>query len=113
MSGALEGQVSEVRSSSRLTDSASCLVIDEQDMALHLQKMLKQAGQEIPDSKPILELNPEHALVERLGSEEDTERFEMLSLLLFEQALLSEGASLPDPAGFVRRINTLMTSTTG
>jgi molecular chaperone HtpG len=79
-------------------------------MALHLQKMLKQAGQAIPESKPILELNPEHALITRLASEKNAERFGMLSLLLYEQALLSEGGSLPDPAGFVRRINTLMTA---
>jgi molecular chaperone HtpG len=103
-------QVSAVRASQRLTDSASCLVLGEQDMALHLQKMLKQAGQDIPQSKPILELNSSHPLVARLGSETDDERFGMLSLLLYEQALLSEGGSLPDPAGFVRRINTLMTA---
>jgi molecular chaperone HtpG len=106
----LTGQVSAVRSSQRLTDSASCLVLNEHDMALHLQKMLKQAGQAIPESKPILELNPEHALITRLASEKNAERFGMLSLLLYEQALLSEGGSLPDPAGFVRRINTLMTA---
>ncbi len=106
----LTEQVSAVRSSQRLTDSASCLVLNEHDMALHLQKMLKQAGQAIPESKPILELNPEHALIARLASEENAERFGMLSLLLYEQALLSEGGSLPDPAGFVRRINTLMTT---
>jgi molecular chaperone HtpG len=106
----LTGQVSAVRSSHRLTDSASCLVLNEHDMALHLQKMLKQAGQAIPESKPILELNPEHALITRLAAEKNAERFGMLSLLLYEQALLSEGGSLPDPAGFVRRINTLMTA---
>ncbi len=106
----LTGQVSAVRPSQRLTDSASCLVLNEHDMALHLQKMLKQAGQAIPESKPILELNPEHALITRLVAEKNAERFGMLSLLLYEQALLSEGGSLPDPAGFVRRINTLMTT---
>jgi molecular chaperone HtpG len=105
----LTEQVSAVRSSQRLTDSASCLVLNEHDMALHLQKMLKQAGRAIPESKPILELNPAHPLMARLASEGDAERFGMLSLLLYEQALLPEGGSLPDPAGFVRRINTLMT----
>jgi len=103
-------KVSAVRASQRLTDSASCLVLGEQDMALHLQKMLRQAGQDIPQSKPILELNALHPLVERLETETDEDRFGMLSLLLYEQALLSEGGSLPDPAGFVRRINTLMTA---
>jgi molecular chaperone HtpG len=108
--GALPDKVSDVRSSQRLTDSASCLVLNEHDMALHLQKILQQAGQPVPDSKPILELNPAHPLVARLAAETDEARFGMLSLLLFEQALLSEGGSLPDPAGFVRRINTLMTA---
>ncbi len=110
ISAALDQRVSEVRSSHRLTDSASCLVLQEHDMALHLQKMLKQAGQKIPESRPILELNPGHALVTRLAAEGDGETFGMLSLLLYEQALLSEGGTLPDPAGFVRRINSLMTS---
>ena len=109
VSTALAGQVSEVRASHRLTDSASCLVLNEHEMALHLQKMLKQAGQTVPESRPILELNPEHPLVARLEAETNAERFDLLAVLLFEQALLSEGASLPDPAGFVRRINTLMT----
>jgi molecular chaperone HtpG len=106
----LDQRVSEVRGSHRLTDSASCLVLQEHDMALHLQKMLKQAGQKIPDSKPILELNAGHPLVTRLAAEADGETFGMLALLLYEQALLSEGGTLPDPAGFVRRINTLMTA---
>jgi len=110
VAGVLEHRVSEVRPSQRLTDSASCLVLNEHDMALHLQKILQQAGQPVPDSKPILELNPAHPLVERLAAEGDEERFGMLSQLLFEQALLSEGGSLPDPAGFVRRINILMTA---
>jgi len=107
---ALSDRVSDVRPSQRLTESASCLVLNEQDMALHLQKILQQAGQPVPESKPILELNAGHPLVSRLSAEADDERFSMLSLLLYEQALLSEGGSLPDPAGFVRRINTLMTA---
>ncbi len=105
---ALGDKVSEVRSSRRLTDSASCLVLGDQEMALHLQRLLEQAGQDVPDSRPVLELNPAHPLVERLGAEDDGKRFEDLSLVLFEQALLSEGAALEDPAGFVRRVNRLM-----
>jgi molecular chaperone HtpG len=101
-------QVSEVRSSQRLTDSAACLVLDEQEMALHLQQMLRQAGQEVPVSRPALELNPDHLLVQRLAAEFDTERFDALAQLLFEQAMLAEGGVLPDPAGFVRRINTML-----
>ena len=100
--------VSEVRSSQRLTDSASCLVLGEQEMALHLQRLLEQAGQSVPDSRPVLELNPAHPLVKKLQSEEDGNRFTDLALVLFEQALLSEGGSLSDPAGFVSRINALL-----
>ena len=105
---ALGDKVSEVRSSQRLTDSASCLVLGEQEMALHLQRLLEQAGQDVPDTRPVLELNPGHPLVEKLENEHDEQRFADLSLVLFEQALLSEGAALEDPAGFVRRVNALM-----
>jgi len=104
----LADQVSEVRTSQRLTDSASCLVLGEQEMALHLQRLLEQAGQEIPDSRPVLELNASHPLVNLLQAEEGDEAFSDLSLMLYEQALLSEGGSLTDPAGFVRRVNKLM-----
>jgi molecular chaperone HtpG len=101
-------QVSEVRSSQRLTESASCLVLGEQEMALHLQRLLEQAGQPVPDSRPVLELNASHPLVEMLQSEEDDERFNDLAQVLFEQALLSEGGSLTDPAGYVSRVNALL-----
>jgi len=101
-------RVSGVRSSKRLTDSASCLVLGDHDMALHLQRMLQQAGQEVPESKPVLELNPGHPLVARLDAEADKARFDDLALVLYEQALLSEGAVLPDPADFVRRVNDLL-----
>ena len=105
---ALGERVGEVRSSQRLTNSASCLVLGDQEMALHLQRMLEQAGQEVPESKPILELNPDHPLVEKLGGEGEGDRFNDLSLVLFEQALLAEGAVLEDPAGFVKRVNQLL-----
>jgi molecular chaperone HtpG len=101
-------RVSEVRSSQRLTESASCLVLGEQEMALHLQRLLEQAGQSVPGSRPVLELNAGHPLVEMLQSEEEVERFKDLSLVLYEQALLSEGGSLTDPAAFVRRVNALV-----
>ena len=104
----LTDQVSEVRTSQRLTDSASCLVLGEQEMALHLQRLLEQAGQAVPDSRPVLELNADHPLVHLLQEEESDEAFSDLSLMLYEQALLSEGGSLADPAGFVRRVNKLM-----
>jgi molecular chaperone HtpG len=101
-------KVSEVRSSKRLTDSASCLVLGDQEMALHLQRLLEQAGQDVPDSRPVLELNPDHPLVDKLKVEQEQQSFDDLALVLFEQALLSEGAVLEDPAAFVRRINKLM-----
>jgi molecular chaperone HtpG len=104
---ALDGRVKSVRASKRLTDSASCLVLEEEQMAVHLQKLLKQAGHEVPDVQPILEVNPSHPLVRRLEGEADDARFEELATLLFEQAYLSEGGQLEDPAGFVRRMNRL------
>ena len=107
--GELLGErVKEVRASQRLTDSASCLVLGDQEMALHLQRLLEQAGQEVPDSRPVLELNADHPLVAMLQSEQDSERFGDLALVLYEQALLSEGGSLTDPAEFVRRVNALL-----
>jgi molecular chaperone HtpG len=107
---ALGERVSEVRSSRRLTDSASCVVLGDQEMALHLQRLLEQAGQEVPETRPVLELNPAHPLVGRLQAESDEARFGELALVLFEQALLSEGAALEDPAAFVRRVNALLTA---
>jgi molecular chaperone HtpG len=108
VSKSLDGQVSEVRTSERLTDSASCLVLGEQEMALHLQRLLEQAGQAVPDSRPILELNAAHPLVGLLQQEQDETRFADLALVLYEQALLSEGGSLGDPAAYVRRVNALL-----
>jgi len=106
----LGDRVKSVRGSKRLTDSASCLVLEEQQMAVHLQKLLKQAGHDVPEVQPILEVNPAHPLVKRLEESEDGELFDDLSLLLFEQAFLAEGGQLEDPAGFVRRMNRLMIS---
>ncbi len=108
ISESLGERVSEVRSSHRLTESASCLVLGEQDMALHLQRLLEQAGQAVPDSRPVLELNAGHPLVSMLQSEKDQDSFNDLALVLYEQALLSEGGSLSDPAGYVRRVNSLL-----
>jgi molecular chaperone HtpG len=101
--------VSEVRVSHRLTDSPSCLVLGVQEMPIHLQQVMKQAGHELPDSKPTLEINPAHTLVQRLADQQDESRFNDWSRLLFEQAMLSEGAQLEDPAAFVKRMNTLLT----
>jgi molecular chaperone HtpG len=106
MQEALDGQVKEVRVTHRLTDSPACLVADEHDMGGNLARMLKAAGQNVPASKPILEINPAHPVVQRLKYEE--KNFDDWSAVLFDQALLAEGGQLEDPAGFVRRINRLM-----
>lgn len=105
---ALGEDVKEVRVSHRLTDSASCLVLGAHEMPIHMRQLMKQAGHELPDNKPILEINPGHALVARLEQEQDDSRFAEWSRLLFEQAMLAEGAQLEDPATFVKRINRLM-----
>jgi molecular chaperone HtpG len=101
-------RVRDVRVSARLTDSPSVLVLDEHDMGLAMQRMLKQAGHDVPASKPVLEINPAHALVQRLEAEKDDARATDLGLILLEQAQLLEGASLEDPSAYVRRVNTLL-----
>ncbi len=103
-------RVRDVRVSERLTDSPSCLVFDEQDMGLAMQRLLKQAGHDVPASKPILEINPEHTLVKRLEGESDDARATDLGLLLLDQAQLLEGVALDDPAAYVRRVNALLTA---
>ena len=104
----LADKVNEVRVSQRLTDSPSCLVLGEQEMAMHMQQLLKQAGHEVPDSKPILEINMDHPLVKRLRDESDETRFADWSTLLFEQAMLSQGGQLDDPSTFVKRLNGIL-----
>jgi molecular chaperone HtpG len=101
-------RVRDVRVSSRLTDSPSCLVLDEHDMGMAMQRLLKQAGHDVPASKPVLEINPGHALVKRLERETDSAHAHDLALLLLEQAQLLEGAQLEDPAAYVRRVNALL-----
>ena len=102
----LGDKVKDVRVTYRLTDSPSCLVSDEHDPSGNLARLLKAAGQNVPNTKPILEINPQHPAVMRLKYEEA--RFDDWAALLFEQATLAEGGQLDDPAGFVRRINDLM-----
>jgi molecular chaperone HtpG len=105
---ALGDKVKDVRVTVRLTESPVCLVADEHDMGMHLERMLKAAGQQVPGSKPILEVNPHHPLVERLRGEADESRFADWALVLFDQAQLAEGGQLEDPAGFVKRLNQLV-----
>jgi len=108
LSEALSDEVSEVRSSQRLTESASCLVLSEQELAMHMRRMLEQAGQPMPDSKPILEVNLDHQLLKQVSAIESDEDFKDWASMLFEQAVLAEGGQLEDPAGFVQRVNRLM-----
>jgi molecular chaperone HtpG len=105
----LRERVDEVRVGGRLRESAACLVLKEHDLGYQMRELLQAAGHEPPPSIPSLELNPQHALVRRLEHESDDGRFERLSLLLFEQAVLAEGRQLEDPAAFVKRLNELLT----
>ena len=102
---ALKGRAKDVRVTTRLVDSPACVVVEEGDMSAHLARLLKQAGQAAPDAQPILEVNPEHALVQRLA---DDPRFDDLAQILFDQALLAEGGQLDDPAGYVQRVTRLL-----
>ncbi len=99
-------KVKAVRSSTRLTTSPACLVNDESDMGRHMEQILKASGQVVPTAKPILEINPEHLLVQRLAQETNESQFADWSSILFDQAVLSEGGQLDDPATFVHRLNT-------
>ncbi|MEZ5651893.1 MAG: molecular chaperone HtpG [Burkholderiaceae bacterium] len=103
---ALAGQVKDVRITSRLTDSASCLVSDEGDISGNLERLLKQAGQQGPERRPILEINPNHPILKHLSAAPSSVK--EWSSLLFDQALLAEGGQLTDPAGFVKRQNDMM-----
>ena len=102
---ALEDETSDVRASTRLTSSPACIVLGEHEMAMHMQQLLKQAGHDMPSSKPVLEVNPSHPMLELLADESDEDRFGEWSHLLLDQAMLAEGGQLEDGAGFVRRMN--------
>lgn len=108
MKAALEDKVKDVRVTFRLTDSPACLVSDENELSGNLLRMLKAAGQQAPDTKPILEINPEHPLLLKLKS--DDQHFDEWTQVLFDQALLAEGGQLNDPAAYVKRINQLLLS---
>jgi len=108
MKKSLEDKVEDVRVTNRLTDSPACIVLNEQDMAMHMQRILKEAGHDMPISKPILEINPDHPIVKQLGGEKSKKKFDDWSAILFDQALLAEGGQLEDPAGFVARLNKML-----
>lgn len=107
MKEALGERVRDVRISTRLTQSPACLVVDDHDMSGHLERILKAAGQTVPGGQPILEINPDHAMVRRFAAEKSEERALEWASVFFDQALLSEGGRLEDPAGFVSRMNSL------
>jgi molecular chaperone HtpG len=111
MKTALADKAKDVRVTFRLTDSPACLVAEENELSANLVRMLKAAGQNAPDSKPILEINPDHPLVQRLKYEDG--KFDDWSNILFDQALLAEGGTLDDPAGFVKRLNEMLLGMAG
>jgi molecular chaperone HtpG len=106
----LGDKVKSVRLSHRLTDSPSCLAVDDHDMGLQMRKIMEASGQTVPEVKPIFELNPEHSLVEKLDMESDEDRFADIAEILFAQATLADGAQLDDPAAFSARLNKLLLS---
>ncbi|MEE3168605.1 MAG: molecular chaperone HtpG, partial [Pseudomonadota bacterium] len=105
---ALDNRVQEVRVTNRLTDSPACLVVGDFDMGAQMKKIMEAAGQKVPDSKPIFEINVDHPLVQRLESEKGEERFNELSAVLLDQATLASGEQLDDPGAYVTRLNRLL-----
>jgi molecular chaperone HtpG len=108
MKDALSEQVEDVRVTNRLTTSPACIVLNEHDMAMHMQRLLKEAGHALPSSKPILEVNTDHPIVKRLEQENSKDKFKDWSGILFDQAILAEGGQLDDPAGFVHKLNDML-----
>jgi molecular chaperone HtpG len=110
MKNTLGDRVEDVRVTNRLTDSPACIVLHEHDMAMHMQRILKEAGHAMPGSKPILEINPDHPIVKKLGGEKSKKKFDDWSDILFDQAILAEGGQLDDPSGFVTKLNKMLVS---
>jgi molecular chaperone HtpG len=104
----LKDKAEDVRITSRLVDSPACLVVKDHGVSLQMARMLKQAGQKAPDTKPILEINATHALVQKLDRDEAQMHFHDLAHILFDQALLAEGGLPDDPAAYVKRVNALL-----
>jgi len=108
MKEVLGADVKDIRMSSRLTDSPSCLIVDDNDMTAQMQQILQAAGQHVPESQPILELNPEHELVSQLKDKLESDDFSEWAHVLFDQAALTGGAAIKDMAAFVKRVNKLL-----
>ena len=102
-----------VLATSRLTESPACLVVGDYDMGAQMRRIMEAAGQAVPDTKPILEINPGHPLVAMLDSEQDEDRFGDLASIVFDQATLAEGGQLEDPAAYVGRLNKLLLTMAG
>ena len=111
--GVLADRVQEVRATSRLTDSPACLVVGDYDMGAQMRRIMEAAGQQVPERKPILEINPRHPLLEKLDAESDEDRFADLTSVIFDQASLAEGGTLEDPAAYVARLNKLLLELAG
>ena len=109
LKGALKDQAQDVRTTTRLVDSPACLVSDDQGMSVQLARLLRQAGQPVPEVRPVLEINLDHPLIRKLeAAAADPARFEDLAHIVFDQALLAEGGLPADPAAYVRRVNALL-----
>jgi molecular chaperone HtpG len=109
----LEDKVAEVRATNRLTESPACLVVGDFDMGAQMKRIMEAAGQPVPESKPILEINPGHPLLEMLDQEADEDRFADLASIVFDQANLAEGGQLDDPASYVSKLNKLLLALSG
>lgn len=104
----LGDKVEDVRISTRLTDSAACLVVGKDDMGMQMRRMLEAAGQALPEAKRVLEINTQHPLIVKMDQQSDEDRFKEMAEIIFEQSQLAEGSQLQDPAGYVERINKLL-----
>jgi molecular chaperone HtpG len=108
LKNSLKDSVEDVRTTNRLTDSPACLAIGEYDMGSQMRRIMEAAGQSVPDSKPVFEVNPDHPLIKRLDAEVDEQRFDDLAKIIFDQATLAEGQQLVDPGTYVQRLNRLL-----
>ena len=104
----LGDKVEEVRVTHRLTDSPACLVVNEDEMGMQMRRILESAGQQVPGSKRIFEINPGHPLLDKLNDEPDVDRFNDLTMVIYDQAMLAEGSQLEEPASYVKRLNKLL-----
>lgn len=95
----------DVKVTHRLTDSPACLVVGEHDISGNLERILKAAGQNTPESKPILEINPNHELIKKLEKVDENQLFSDYASVIFDQAILAEGGQLDDPIGYVNKVN--------